>query len=217
VAIVPVANECTVSMSCAMPGQSCGVGYQCGDRRCNLCVANAGTGAINTACTMSNQCASGFCFGGKCATLCVPGAAGDASCAAMIPGGICSGGSSSLAVTPDAGPARTSVLSFGACRKGCARNGDCVAGDICAPVTNEGADRVDFVCRAPSTGLAGGAACMIGSQCQSGSCIFTGASGVCFQACTGNTDCPMSAPVCGDINWIRPLGGTQPGRACVGR
>lgn len=218
VAFTPVANECVGTTPCAMAGQRCGVGYQCGERRCNLCQPNSGAQALDTACTGSAQCQSGFCFGGKCASLCAVGASGDSACAAMIPGGICSGGSSSLAVMPEGGAARSSVLSFGACRRGCARNGDCpTAGDICAPANNEGADRVDFVCRAAGAGLAGGSVCTSGSQCSSGSCISTGGTGVCFQPCTAATDCPAIAPMCGDIFWIRPSGGSQAGRACVAR
>lgn len=221
-AFAPVSGECVGPTTCAASNARCRVGLQCGERRCIQCIANppGATRRVGDACANTDECDSGFCFGGKCSTLCNPGAAGDSACAALIPGGVCGGGTSSVAVmASDAGAARTSVLSFGACRKGCQRESDCAAGDVCSPATNEGVDRLDFVCRAPTAGLLpGGAACTTNAQCASSVCInLGGATSVCFRPCVASTDCPAAAPVCVDMTWLRPSGGLQPGRACATR
>jgi hypothetical protein len=216
----PAMGECVGPTTCAAANNRCRVGVTCGDRRCILCTPNlaGATRPLGAACANTDECESGFCFGSKCSTLCTPGAAGDATCAGLLPRGVCGGGTSSATVPAgDGGVARSSVLSFGACRASCGRDADCAAGDVCGPSTNEGADRVDFLCRSAGAGLAGGAACTMASQCASGSCVFSGPTGTCFQNCATAADCPASAPMCVDINWNRPSGGTQPGRTCAPR
>ncbi len=221
-AFMPVSGECVGPTTCAAGNARCRVGLVCGDRRCIQCIANpvGATRRIGEACTNTDECETGFCFGSKCSVLCNLGPAGDSTCAALIPGGVCGGGTSSLMVAAgDAGPARSSVLSFGACRRGCQREADCATGDVCSPATNDGLDRLDFVCRTPTAGLLpGGAACTSNAQCASSVCInLGGATNVCFRPCMTAADCPAVASMCVDMSWIRPAGGLQPGRACSPR
>ncbi|MDP3278421.1 MAG: hypothetical protein Q8Q09_24745 [Deltaproteobacteria bacterium] len=209
-------GECSSSSDCSGTTPRCRVGLSCGDHPCHLCGAAPmpGTVAFGGTCANSEECASGFCFGGFCSTLCAPGSAGDARCGAMRAGSICSGVSTTVTVTMPP-PNRTSTLTYGACRPGCTLASDCVGATVCAPTLNYPQDRLDFICRTPSAGLlAGGAVCTTGSQCSSSVCVGFGGSGRCFQGCRVNTDCPASAPSCLDISWFRPLGGAQPGRAC---
>jgi hypothetical protein len=209
---VRAANECNRPQDCA-PGQACTGPTICGMHGCFQCVAPSGTAAFGAACVANTDCASGVCRGGKCTIACALGGTGNADCAAASSGYVCTELNYAVGAT-----GMTSVVALGVCRRGCARNGDCAAPDVCEPSLNYASDQLDFICaQTSSTGVAG-TTCVTGNDCQSLLCVAGGGPmgrAVCTAPCQTNADCPATASVCTDLVWLRPSGGTQPGRGCL--
>ena len=220
VAFTPTPGECTASLTCGAR-ETCGGFYLCGDRPCLLCVM-PGTRVLGEACTTNDQCASAYCANSQCATPCQVGPIGAASCAALDARNVCAQFTSRMRV--DAG---TGTLStFGACLRGCTRNGDCATTQVCRLQRNDYEDRQDQICGPPTGALLPGAACdpnppsgaTSAMFCNNSQCVETGAhTGYCAPFCATDADCPSTDYVCISFMFGRPSGTVQPIRACAHR
>ena len=220
VAFTPTAGECTTSLTC-MARETCGGIYLCGGRPCLLCVM-PGTRVLGEACTTNDQCASAYCANSQCATPCQVGPIGAASCAALDARNVCAQFTSRMRV--DAG---TGTLStFGACLRGCTRNGDCATTQVCRLQRNDYEDRQDQICGPPTGALLPGAACdpnppsgaTSAMFCNNSQCVETGAhTGYCAPFCATDADCPSTDYVCISFMFGRPSGTVQPIRMCSHR
>jgi hypothetical protein len=217
VAYTPMSGECTSSLTCTS-GDVCGGVYRCGERSCLLCVM-PGPGALGTACTSRDNCASVYCAAGVCSRPCSIGPTGDSSCASVTPGTICAQFLSNVVM---GGP----ISAFGACLRSCSNDSTCAEGNICRLIRNDYHDRLDTVCASPVGTIAPGAACdpnptgtiTAASLCTNNQCTPTGEhTGYCSPFCSVDADCPSSAYACIGLSFGRPSGGTQVIRMCIRR
>jgi hypothetical protein len=221
VAITRDPGECSRPADCPS-GQSCVGPQTCTDHGCYRCAAPTGTGVFGATCTYGTDCRSGVCARGRCTVACAVGTTGDADCAAVDPGYLCSqlNYRSTLA---DGG--YSPVMALGLCTQRCARNADCDGGRVCMPLLNYLTDRMDFICGTTTATGTAGTPCVDGRTCQASICVpgaippapdaSTMPGAACTAPCVMNADCPSAAPDCVELTYLRPSGGLQPGRGCL--
>ncbi|MHB8874778.1 MAG: hypothetical protein ACYC8T_13900 [Myxococcaceae bacterium] len=199
------------------------------------CGPTQGAGLLGAPCVVNADCREGLCTtsdargvlrAGSCSQPCAVAADCTSADGGFAPGCesvslLGSNGYDNLPNTSDDRHVATRQCAGGACTS----DGDCGGGTLCAPEVSPASplSTLSLRCLSPSRAgvKAGGEACSVDSECQSGACAIlvppsTGTGRVCLMPCGPSTVCPgVSSCHTGGAVLATPNGSLQSFTACT--